>query len=396
MNYGVIIRSRQQTIKREETLQSNMPRQSAAVSSHPALLEFMDWPAWSSKATEIDATSVATESKNGSGGDSNQESATRELTPQALLDAQAKSQSNEINAGLSAANASISPKYFYDHLGSSLFSSICHLTEYYPTRTEALIFNRYRQEIAAIAGTGGMMFDLGAADCVKAESWFEALKPDHYVAIDISSSYLLESLRRLKGRFPHMAMSGLGMDFSEHLDLPSHLQCDRPKFFYPGSSIGNFTPDQALAFLKRVRSRCGDKGQLLIGVDLVKSVETLVPAYDDALGVTAAFNLNALNQMNRLVGANFKLADWRHVALFNVEQSRIEMHLEALREVEVVWIHEDRPVSRKFAKNERIHTENSYKYQPKAFADLLHEAGFSDARFWTDDQRWFGVYLGQA
>jgi uncharacterized SAM-dependent methyltransferase len=174
------------------------------------------------------------------------------------------------------------------------------------------------------------------------------------------------------------------------------LQCDRPKFFYPGSSIGNFTPEQALAFLKRVRSQCGDKGQLLIGVDLVKPIETLVPAYDDALGVTAAFNLNTLNQMNRIVGANFKLADWRHTALFNVEQSRIEMHLEALREVEVVWIHEGRPVSRTFAKNERIHTENSYKYQPKAFADLLHEAGFSDARFWTDDQRWFGVYLGQA
>lgn len=391
-----MIRSRQQTIKREQTLQSNMPRQSAAVSSHPALLEFMDWPAWSNKATNNDSASDVTEFKNGTVGASSLDTSTRDLAPLALIEAQAKAQSNEINAGLSATNASISPKYFYDHLGSSLFSSICHLPEYYPTRTEAHIFNRYRQEIAAIAGTGGMMFDLGAADCVKAESWFEAFKPDHYVAIDISSSFLLESLKRLKGRFPHMAMSGLGMDFSEHLELPSHLQCDKPKFFYPGSSIGNFTPEQALAFLKRVRSRCGDKGQLLIGVDLVKPIETLVPAYDDALGVTAAFNLNALNQMNRIVGANFKLDDWRHVALFNVEQSRIEMHLEAQRQVEVVWIHEDRPVSRKFANNERIHTENSYKYEPKAFADLLHEAGFSDARFWTDDQRWFGVYLGQA
>jgi dimethylhistidine N-methyltransferase len=373
-----------------------MPRQSAAVSSHPALLEFMDWPAWSGKTTDNEPTFGAADFKTGAKDESHLDSANQELTPQALIEAQLKAQSNEINVGLSGANASISPKYFYDHLGSSLFSSICHLPEYYPTRTEAHIFNRYRQEIAAIAGTGGMMFDLGAADCVKAESWFEALKPDHYVAIDISSSYLLESLRRLKGRFPHMAMSGLGMDFSEHLELPSHLQCDRPKFFYPGSSIGNFTPDQALAFLKRVRSRCGDKGQLMIGVDLVKPAEILEPAYDDALGVTGAFNLNALNQMNRLVGANFKLSDWRHVALFNVEQSRIEMHLEAVREVEVVWIHEDRPVSRRFAKAERIHTENSYKYQPKAFADLLHEAGFSDARFWTDDQRWFGVYLGQA
>jgi dimethylhistidine N-methyltransferase len=371
-----------------------MPRQSAAVSSHPALLEFMDWPAWSNQSNDDAAVSRA-DLKSVTGADHSDSSA-KELAAQALIEAQNKAQSNEINAGLSAAKASIAPKYFYDHLGSSLFSSICHLPEYYPTRTEASIFNRYRHEIAALTGTGGMFFDLGAADCVKAESWFEAIKPDHYVAIDISSSFLLESLRRLKGRFPHMAMSGLGMDFSEHLELPSHLQCEKPKFFYPGSSIGNFTPDQALAFLKRVRSRCGDQGQLMIGVDLVKSTETLVPAYDDALGVTAAFNLNALNQMNRIVGANFKLSDWRHVALFNTEQSRIEMHLEAVRDVEVVWVHEDRPVSRSFAKHDRIHTENSYKYQPKVFADLLHEAGFSDARFWTDDQRWFGVYLGQA
>ncbi len=112
--------------------------------------------------------------------------------------------------------------------------------------------------------------------------------------------------------------------------------------------------------------------------------------------MSCAFNLNALNQVNRLIGAKFNLADWRHVALFDTEHSRIEMHLEAVRDLEVVWVHQDRPTSRKFAAGQRIHTENSYKYQPKAFADLLLEAGFSDARFWTDDQRWFGVYLAQA
>lgn len=232
--------------------------------------------------------------------------------------------------------------------------------------------------------------DLGAGNCCKAARLFRSLGTRRYVAVDISAAYLLESLDRLQYEHPGMEMLGVGLDFSHALDLPAEVGPGPRLLFYPGSSIGNFAPDQALAFLRRMYAACA-RGNLLIGVDLVKSSEVLEPAYDDALGVTAAFNRNLLLHLNRLIGSDFALADWRHVAFFNERESRIEMHLETARAVTVHW-----PGERRFAAGERIHTENSYKWRPDDFADLLTAAGFRKPRSWRDGRDWFAVFAAEA
>ncbi len=283
----------------------------------------------------------------------------------------------------------LSPKFFYDSLGSVLFTAICHLPEYYPTRTEGSIFADNRDHIAKAIGSGRCLIDLGAGDCAKAVGWFEALQPAHYVPVDISTEFLKSTLTRLKVAYPSLPMSGIGADFTREFALPSHIRPDNPLFFYPGSSIGNFVPEDALRLLKQIAANCGPHGQLLIGVDLIKSETVLVPAYDDSLGVTASFNKNALAHVNQLIGANFQLQDWKHVALFNQTHSRIEMHLEALRDQVIQW----QGGARVFTTGERIHTENSYKYERAAFAKLLSQAGFGKVQSWIDTNQWFGVYL---
>lgn len=268
---------------------------------------------------------------------------------------------SELVAGLLAGNAWIAPKYFYDALGSRLFEAICELPEYGLTRAEAEIFETHGAEIAAAIGPGCTLIDLGAGNCRKAEKLFPLLKPGQYVAIDIAADYLQEHLRGLQERHPELDMVGLAQDFSQRLEVPSVVRRQRRLFFYPGSSIGNFAPDEAAAFLSQIRSHCGNDGQLLLGVDLVKDKAVMEAAYDDALGVTAAFNLNVLNHVNALIGTNFDVRDWRHVAYFNETESRIEMHLEARRAIEVQILNQ----IRRFRSGERIHTENSYKYPPQ-------------------------------
>ncbi|CAN5325080.1 L-histidine N(alpha)-methyltransferase [soil metagenome] len=295
------------------------------------------------------------------------------------------------HAALLRTPASASPKFFYDRLGSHLFEAITELPEYYPTRTEALVFERYGTEIADAAGTGATLIDLGAGNCAKAVSLFPLLEPRRYVAVDISVDFLRDALRHVQREHPQTDVVGLGMDFSRSLDLPANLVEGRPVFFYPGSSIGNFTRHEALAFLRRVREQARGGG-LLIGVDLVKPVEILEAAYDDALGVTAAFNLNLLRHLNALIESDFRPQDWRHVAFFNQADSRIEMHLEARRDVVVHWP----GAQRAFAAGERLHTENSCKYTVESFAQLLQEAGFAAPLRWTDPQGWFGVFWAPA
>jgi dimethylhistidine N-methyltransferase len=294
---------------------------------------------------------------------------------------------SELSDGLLAPQATTSPKYLYDALGSKLFEAICELPEYYPTRTEAAIFAAYKQDIARVIGHGTTLIDLGAGNCAKAASLFSALRPSHYVPIDISVDFLRDAVEQLRHRFPQIRMTALGMDFSNALQLPATVRRERRLFFYPGSSIGNFTPEQACELLRNMRDACHDDGGLLIGVDLVKDSDILDAAYDDALGVTAAFNLNLLPHLNQLLGANFNVRDWRHRGFFNPQQSRVEMHLEARRDVTVQW----RGGERRFRKEERIHTENSYKYTKQSFLQLLERAGFGDARSWTDARNWFMV-----
>ena len=297
----------------------------------------------------------------------------------------------ELALGLLADTPRVAPKFLYDLLGSRLFDAITELPEYYPTRTERSIFETQRESIAAVAGRGMTLVDLGAGNCEKAAGWFDALAPRQYVAVDISVEYLRQALGSLQQRHADLPMLGLGLDFSSQLRLPIEVGDGPRLLFYPGSSIGNFTPDGAVAFLRRARAS-SPGGNLLIGVDLVKASAALEAAYDDALGVTAAFNLNLLLHVNRLIGSDFNVRDWRHIALFNEAESRIEMHLEARRELAVQWP----GAERRFAAGERIHTENSYKYRTETFEALLHAAGFRQARCWCDEEGSFAVFCASA
>ncbi len=298
----------------------------------------------------------------------------------------------ELLAGLLAARASIPPKYFYDELGSCLFAAICCLPEYALTRSEARILADHGEDIARAAGRGRLFIDLGAGDCGKAAGLFPLFAPAGYVALDISADFLRGALGRLKQRFPDLPMTGVAIDFTCNLDLSEDLlePAGAPRlWFYPGSSIGNFAPDAARAFLARV-ARAG--GALLIGVDLVKDKAALDAAYDDALGVTAAFNLNVLNNVNRLLDADFDVADWRHVAFYDTTAGRIEMHLEARREAVVNMAGQ----ARRFAAGERIHTENSWKWTAAGFGRLLAEAGFARQKTWQDELGGFALFLAEA
>ena len=301
----------------------------------------------------------------------------------------------ELIDGLNATVAHTSPKFLYDALGSRLFEAITELDEYYPTRTEASIFKQHGAAMAKAAGEVGTLIDLGAGNCVKAMGLMNTLKPQRYVAVDISVDFLQESLRTVQRAHPTLDVMGVGQDFSKSLQLPVDTLLGKPVFFYPGSSIGNFTPVQALSFLTGVHEQAHAQtgnGGLLIGVDLVKSTELLQPAYDDALGVTAAFNLNVLLHLNRLIGSDFSPRDWQHVALFSTERSRIEMHLQARRAITVNW----EQGARQFEKGERVHTENSYKYTVESFAALLHAAGFKSNQRWLDERGWFAVFWAQS
>jgi dimethylhistidine N-methyltransferase len=298
----------------------------------------------------------------------------------------------EAAAGLAARPARVPPKFFYDALGSRLFDAITELPEYYPTRTEAAIFAAHRDDIAAAVrgavGEATTLIDLGAGSCGKAEALFGAIAPARYVAVDISAQYLRDTLQRLQQRHPSLDIVGVGLDFAARLALPAQVLGAPALLFYPGSSIGNFAPAEALRLLREARAAAAG-GALLIGVDLVKPVEVLQAAYDDALGVTAAFNLNLLLHLNRLLGADFDVRDWRHVAFFDRRASRIEMHLEARRALAVRWPGGERV----FAAGERIHTEDSYKWTRDDFAGLLREAGFGELRAWTDAAGGFAVLL---
>ena len=297
----------------------------------------------------------------------------------------------ELQQGLLAANAATSPKYLYDALGSRLFEAITELPEYYPTRVEASIFEQFSHEMATAAGLGHTLIDLGAGNCQKAAGMFAALRPAKYIAVDISVDFLKQSLTSLQRQNPDLPMLGLGMDFSASLDLPPEVGAGSRLFFYPGSSIGNFTPADALPFLQQIHAACTGQGGLLIGVDLVKDRTVLQAAYDDALGVTAAFNRNMLLYINRLLGSDFNIGQWQHRALFNTELSRIEMHLDALQDLTVRWP----GCERKFAKGESIHTENSYKYTVESFTQLLKNAGFQAVKPWQDKNQLFCVFWAQ-
>lgn len=296
----------------------------------------------------------------------------------------------QVFAGLLEQPARIAPKYFYDELGCALYGAICQLPEYYPTRTEIAIFREHRAEIAEAIGQGKQLVDLGAGDCCKAEGWLPFLNPARYIAIDIAGPELERSLGRIAPEFPEMELVGVVTDFSRRLDIADVLGDQPATFFYPGSSIGNFMPDEALALLASIKGHgmARPGSGLLIGVDAKKDKARLDAAYDDSLGVTAAFNRNALLHLNRRFGLDFNLAGYAHRGFYNEALGRVEMHLEAIGG-QVVHVG---AAERRFLDGERIHTESSYKYHPQEFEGLLTAAGFTAIWRWTSPDAGYHVF----
>lgn len=309
----------------------------------------------------------------------------REPVFHALFDPADRQLAADAEAGLLAHPAYSQPKLFYDALGSHLFGAITELPEYELQRAEAALFARHGEAIAAALREclppRPSLIDLGAGSCAKGERLFALCEPGRYIAVDIAIDFLQQSLRCLQRAHPERELHGVALDFAARLALPEGLATPGSLVFYPGSSIGNFAPAEARRLLAEARE-LSRGGALLIGVDLVKDIDEMETAYDDALGVTAAFNLNLLRRLNTLLGANFEPRQWQHLALWNEAEQRIEMHLEAREALRVDWHGQ----SRMFLKGERIHTENAYKWSVDGFAALLREAGFGAVQAWSDER----------
>lgn len=291
--------------------------------------------------------------------------------------------------GLRSAPKRISPKYFYDRRGSQLFDRITRLEEYYPTRTEISILRRAREEIADLADPDCVLIEYGSGSSTKTPIILDALhgRPA-YVAIDISRDHLLASCESLSVRRPEIDVHAVCADYTKPIRLPESLGDRRRIGFFPGSTIGNFSPDGAESFLRSARETLGARGAMVLGVDLKKDKEVLNRAYDDSEGVTAEFNLNLLARMNRELDADFDLSAFSHRAFYNPTRGRVEMHLESLipQQVEVGG----ERIS--FDAGETIHTENSYKYSLEDVDGLAHRAGFRGGRRWLDDDKAFSVH----
>jgi dimethylhistidine N-methyltransferase len=297
-------------------------------------------------------------------------------------------------AGLSATPKTLPCKFFYDQTGSELFSRICELEEYYPTRTEIALLEHIAPRIADLAGPDCHLIEFGSGDSIKVRLLLEAMAtPARCTALDISRDHLRGAAEELAGRFPDIEIAAVCADYTRPFEVPApSTRPDARRIgFFPGSTIGNFTPDEAVEFL-RTAARLLDGGDLVIGVDLQKDPAILNAAYNDAEGVTAAFNLNLLVRINRELGGNFDVAAFTHRAHYNADAGRIEMHLIS-RETASVTIGAHRFA---FAAGETIHTENSCKYTIEGFREIAAKAGFRTAESWTDPDRLFSIHYLQS
>jgi dimethylhistidine N-methyltransferase len=291
--------------------------------------------------------------------------------------------------GLARPKKTLPCRFFYDARGSELFEEITRLPEYYPTRTEAAILRANAQEMAQSVPAGGVLVEFGSGSSLKTEILLRQLPHLRaYVCIDVSHDALREARQRLAKRFPGLDVRPIVGDFSYPTALPADLRDCRKTGFFPGSTIGNLTPVEAGRLLRVFRAVLSPGGRLIVGVDLKKDVGILVPAYNDNAGVTAAFNLNLLARINRELDGTFALDAFRHDAIYNAREGRIEMHLESLMD-------QDAKVcgrTFRFKTGERIHTENSYKYSIHQFQDLARSADWTPARVWTDERQLFSVH----
>ncbi len=283
----------------------------------------------------------------------------------------------------------IPPRYFYDQAGSRLFDGICTQPEYYVPDAEREILQRRAAEISSLVGQGAVVIEPGAGNGAKIRILLDTLRPRAYVPMDISGDYLRESAGRLAGEYPWLEIHACCTDFTQGLGLPRGIPQGRRLVFFPGSSLGNFDPDEAADFLNQVAGLVGDGGFVLIGVDIKKDAEILDAAYNDRLGLTAAFNLNLLERINRELGANIDVSQFRHHAFYNADLGRIEMHLIS-RCAQVVQVDGHRY---HFSEGEAIHTESSYKYAPAEFQALARRSGLAPVRYWLDSRGLFSVHL---
>ena len=296
----------------------------------------------------------------------------------------------DVLAGLALPQKSIPPKYFYDEEGCRLFEAICELPEYYLTRTETAILRGNIADIVQFVGPDAELIEYGAGVQAKTRILIHALETRLYVPIDIAMETLRASSNELAARFPWLNVVGICADYSQPLALPEFagVPVRRKVGFFSGSTIGNFTPAEALQFLKQARRAVGTGGALLVGVDLRKDKATLDAAYADSKGITARFNLNLLQRINRELGGDFQVNRFRHKAFYDPALGRVEMHLESLY-AQIAHVAGQRF---NFAPGETIHTEISCKYSIAEFQELGKRAGFSPEKVWTDPEQLFSVH----
>lgn len=298
---------------------------------------------------------------------------------------------SEVMKGLRAQPKTLPCKFFYDETGSKLFDQICELPEYYPTRTEIALLERIGPEIADRVGPHAHIVEYGCGSVKKIRPLLDALvEPAAYVAVDISREHLIASAELLAEDYPDLDVHAVCADFTKPFDVkaPVHYSDARRVGFFPGSTIGNFQPEDARRFLANAATFLGVGGAMIIGIDLKKDVGVLDAAYNDSQGVTAAFNLNLLDRINQELGADFDLAKFRHKAHYNEEAGRMEMHLYSMADQSV----RINGSSVAFADGESIHTENSHKYSVEEFQAMARHVGFEPDHVWTDDRRLFSIH----
>ena len=294
-----------------------------------------------------------------------------------------------VMAGLGEEQKWLSAKYFYDAAGSALFEQISDLSEYYPTRTELKILRDHARDMSGYIPLSGALVEFGTGSTRKARILIDAAPQlAAYIPVDISAEFLNQEAAAVRRDFPWLAVLPVAADFTRDFDLPAQSR-SRPRVgFFPGSTIGNFEPEDAAEFLRQAGRILGAGATMIVGVDRIKDAAVLDAAYDDAAGVTAKFNLNVLARMNRELGGNFDLSTFRHRAFYNAENHRIEMHLESLTDQSVTVAGR----TFDFHQGETIHTENSYKYTVESFRTLAESAGWRPAATWTDENDYFAVY----
>jgi L-histidine N-alpha-methyltransferase len=298
----------------------------------------------------------------------------------------------DILAGFSRQPKATPPVWFYDRRGSELFETITDLPEYYPTRTETALLATRGEAIAAAVGAGRAVVEFGAGSAKKTPLLLAAIAPSAYVAVDISGAFLRESIAALAQRFPGLPVLPMEADFTRPVHLPAAIERLPKLGFFPGSTIGNFAPDSAVDLLRAMRASLGEGAMLLIGIDRIKDAGRLVAAYDDAAGVTAAFNLNLLHRINRELGGDIPVEAFAHRAVWNDAAARIEMHLEATRDIR--FRIDGQPFA--MTRGETVHTESSHKYGLRDGHLLLRAGGWEPVAQWTDPDRLFTLILARS